>query len=71
MSRIVFFEGNPEGLVMEKQPISAFQAAVPEARNRDSSGLIQGRFPGDPRFGRQAKIHPGVAIDHSKTAAAV
>jgi hypothetical protein len=65
MSRVLFLEGRPEGLVMVKHAFSA----SPEARNRNKGAFLQGAFLGERIGGLQAKKRPYAQIDHSETAA--
>ena len=72
MSRVLFLEGKPEGFVMVKHALSTARAAVPEAKTSRPGGntgaVIEGRFPGNRRFGRQAKKRAG-QVNWSESAA--
>jgi len=69
MSRVLFLEEKPEGFVMVKHAFSTARAAVPEAKTSVNEGaVIEGRFPGNRRFGRQAKKRAG-QVNCSESAA--
>jgi hypothetical protein len=69
MSRILFLEGNPEGLVMVKHPFSISQTIVLEAKFLLLVGTkapsFKPHFLGGPMNGRHVKNRACAPIDHS------